>query len=218
MSTLPVLELKTKVEVDKSMKLIDINGKKINFQSDCIVHSSSQEPFHIAIVNQEELDNGQINFEIFNKSFSRRVRYESENNEHVNHYIVFKKLKDGKDNEKTIPCDIVIRLTELPMALQSSLQNQLQQSPLQSQLQQSPLQQSPLQQSPLQQSQLQSPLQQSQLQQSQLQSQLQQSQLQSPLQQSYSEIENTIENDNSIYRLIAIICFIVVIGMVIFKK
>ena len=184
MSTLPVLELKTKVEVDKSMKLIDINGKKINFQSDCIVHSSSQEPFHIAIVNQEELDNGQINFEIFNKSFSRRVRYESENNEHVNHYIVFKKLKDGKDNEKTIPCDIVIRLTELPMALQSSLQNQLQQSPLQSQLQQS---------------QLQSPL-------------------QSPLQQSYSEIENTIENDNSIYRLIAIICFIVVIGMVIFKK
>ena len=112
-----VLELKTKVEVDKSMKLIDINGKKVNFQSDCIVQSSSKEPFQIAIVNQEELDNGQVNFEIFNKSFSRRVRYESEKNEHVNHYIAFKKLKNDKDSndEKTIPCDIVIRLKELPM-------------------------------------------------------------------------------------------------------
>ena len=33
----PTLEVKTKVEVDKTMKLIDMNGKKISFRSDCFV-------------------------------------------------------------------------------------------------------------------------------------------------------------------------------------
>ena len=201
-----VLELKTKVEVDKSMKLIDINGKKINFQSDCIVQSSSKEPFQIAIVNQEELDNGQINFEMFNKSFSRRVRYESENNEHVNHYIAFKKLKNDND-EKTIPCDIVIRLKELPMT-----QTRLpipSPSPSQSQTY-SPI---PTPNPSPRHSQAYSPL---------------------PIPahtnanmndvNDVNDVDDMVEtnknenNDNSIYRMIAIICFIVVIGMVVFRK
>ena len=59
-----VLELKTTVEVEKSMKLIDINGKKINFRSECIVTPTSDEPFYIAIVNQNDLDNGDVNFEV----------------------------------------------------------------------------------------------------------------------------------------------------------
>ena len=43
------LELKTNVEVDKSMKLIDINGKKISFQSDCFVKSKNpNDTFRIA--------------------------------------------------------------------------------------------------------------------------------------------------------------------------
>jgi hypothetical protein len=199
-----VLELKTKVEVDKSMKLIDINGKKINFQSDCIVQSSSKEPFQIAIVNQEELDNGQINFEMFNKSFSRRVRYESENNEHVNHYIAFKKLKNDND-EKTIPCDIVIRLKELPMT-QTRLPIP---SPSQSQTY-SPI---PTPNPSPRHSQAYSPL---------------------PIPahtnanmndvNDVDDVDDMVEtnknenNDNSIYRMIAIICFIVVIGMVVFRK
>ena len=187
-----VLELKTKVEVDKSMKLIDINGKKINFQSDCIVQSSSKEPFQIAIVNQEELDNGQINFEIFNKSFSRRVRYESENNEHINHYIAFKKLKNDKDqdDEKTIPCDIVIRLKELPMRVHLPL-------PSPSQMY----------------SRLPSP--------SQLENDKDKDVddiVENDKNDNNDKNDKNDNNDNSIYRMIAIICFIVVIGMVVFKK
>ena len=85
-----VLELKTTIEVEKSMKLVDINGKKINFRSECIVTPTSDEPFYIAIVNQNDLDNGDINFEVCKGGFSRRVTYESEDDEHINHYIAFK--------------------------------------------------------------------------------------------------------------------------------
>jgi hypothetical protein len=195
-----VLELKTKVEVDKSMKLIDINGKKINFQSDCIVQSSSKEPFQIAIVNQEELDNGQINFEMFNKSFSRRVRYESENNEHVNHYIAFKKLKNDDNDEKTIPCDIVIRLKELPMTQTRSPMP----SPSHSQTY------SPLP-SPTH---------------THMNDDVNDINDINDVNDvnDVNDINDIVEtnkndnNDNSIYRMIAIICFIVVIGMVVFRK
>ena len=145
------LELKTNVEVDKSMKLIDINGKKISFQSDCFVKSKNpNDTFRIAIVNQNDLDNGTINFEVYNGGlFKRRVTYENEDGEHLNHYIAFKKnVSDTSEN--TLSCEVVIRLTELELN-----QSQLNQSQLnQSQLNQSQLNQSQLNQSQLDQSQL----------------------------------------------------------------
>ena len=107
-----VLELKTTVEVEKSMKLVDINGKKINFRSECIVTPTSDEPFYIAIVNQNDLDNGDINFEVCKGVFSRRVTYESEEDEHINHYIVFKKLP-STDEKKLVKPNVMVRLTEL---------------------------------------------------------------------------------------------------------
>lgn len=107
-----VLELKTTVEVEKSMKLVDINGKKINFQSECIVTPTSDEPFYIAIVNQNDLDNGDINFEVCKGGFSRRVTYESEDDEHINHYIAFKKLP-STDEKKLVKPNVIVRLTEL---------------------------------------------------------------------------------------------------------
>ena len=107
-----VLELKTTVEVEKSMKLIDINGKKINFRSECIVTPTSDEPFYIAIVNQNDLDNGDVNFEVCKGVFSRRVTYESEDDEHINHYIVFKKLPTT-DEKKLVKPNVIVRLTEL---------------------------------------------------------------------------------------------------------
>lgn len=107
-----VLELKTTVEVEKSMKLIDINGKKINFRSECIVTPTSDEPFYIAIVNQNDLDNGDINFEVCKGVFSRRVTYESEDDEHINHYIAFKKLPTT-DEKKLVKPNVIVRLTEL---------------------------------------------------------------------------------------------------------
>jgi hypothetical protein len=105
-----ILELKTTVEIENNMKLIDINGKKISFKSDCIVLQKDNKKFKIAIVNQNDLDNGNINFEIFNNEFKRRVIYESLDGQHLNHYIVLKKI-DNDTND--IKCDIIIRLSEL---------------------------------------------------------------------------------------------------------
>ena len=107
-----VLELKTTIEVEKSMKLVDINGKKIHFRSECIVTPTSDEPFYIAIVNQNDLDNGDVNFEVCKGVFSRRVTYESEDDEHINHYIVFKKLP-STDEKKLVKPNVIVRLTEL---------------------------------------------------------------------------------------------------------
>ena len=107
-----VLELKTTIEVEKSMKLVDINGKKINFRSECIVTPTSDEPFYIAIVNQNDLDNGDVNFEVCKGVFSRRVTYESEDDEHINHYIAFKKLP-STDEKKLVKPNVIVRLTEL---------------------------------------------------------------------------------------------------------
>lgn len=111
-----VLELKTTIQIDKTIKLIDINGKKINFMSDCIVmpkQPKTAPTFLISIVQQDELDAGSIPFEKFDGTFSRRVMYESPEGEHKNHYIVVKKVPEDKSNEP-IECDVVIRLTELP--------------------------------------------------------------------------------------------------------
>ena len=109
------LELKTIIEVDKSMKLVDINGKKLSFQSDCFVKPKNpHDTFRIAIVNQNDLDNGTINFEVYNGEglFKRRVTYENEDGEHLNHYIAFKKNATDT-SENTISCEVVVRLTEL---------------------------------------------------------------------------------------------------------
>ena len=110
-----VLELKTTIQVDKTMKLLDINGKKINFTSDCIVVPKKQKnaSFHICVVQQDDLDSGSIPFEVFQENFSRRVTYESPEEEHKNHYIAVKKLSTDTSTEP-IECDVIIRLTELP--------------------------------------------------------------------------------------------------------
>ena len=54
-----VLELKTKVEVDKSMKLIDINGKKINFvKVDCDKDSELADKYEVSGYPTIKLDTG----------------------------------------------------------------------------------------------------------------------------------------------------------------
>ena len=114
----PTLELKTKVEIDKSMKLIDINGKKVSFQSDCFIKPNNpNDTFYVAIVNQNDLDQGTINFDIFDQAkegitYKRRITYESQDGEHLNHYIALKKLPKNM-TEQPIQAELIIRLTEL---------------------------------------------------------------------------------------------------------
>jgi acetyl/propionyl-CoA carboxylase alpha subunit len=111
--TSPTLEVKTKVEVDKTMKLIDMNGKKISFRSECIVKPNNpNDKFYIAIVNQNDLDSGNINFEVLDREYKRRITYESEDGQHLNHYIVMKKMPNNS-TEAPILCDVIVRLTEL---------------------------------------------------------------------------------------------------------
>ena len=129
----PTLELKTKVEIDKSIKLIDINGKKISFQSDCFIKPNNpNDTFYVAIVNQNDLDQGAINFDIFDQAkegitYKRRITYESQDGEHLNHYIALKKLPKNM-TEQPIQAEVIVRLTELqsqPQMQQPQMQQQL---------------------------------------------------------------------------------------------
>jgi len=137
-SSQPTLELKTKVEIDKSMKLIDINGKKISFQSDCFIKPNNpNDTFYVAIVNQNDLDQGAINFDIFDQAkegitYKRRITYESQDGEHLNHYIALKKLPKNM-TEQTIQAEVIVRLTELQSQPQMQ-QPQMQQPQMQQQL------------------------------------------------------------------------------------
>ena len=119
----PTLEVKTKVEVDKTMKLIDMNGKKISFRSDCFVKPNNpNDKFYIAIVNQNDLDSGNIKFEVLDKEYKRRITYESQDGEHLNHYVAMKKMPNST-TEAPILCDVVVRLTEIePEPLYSKIE------------------------------------------------------------------------------------------------
>ena len=203
-----VLELKTTVEVEKSMKLIDINGKKINFRSECIVTPTSDEPFYIAIVNQNELDNGDVNFEVCNGVFSRRVTYESEDDEHINHYIAFKKLP-STDEKKLIKPNVIVRLTELdkPNKTPVFLPNE----PIMSMLN-SPRESSPV---PISATPLSSPS----LSPSLSPNQIDPEDVEMLKEKLYElSVSNEYNNQSTLYRNIAIGCFIVVVLFVILKK
>ena len=204
-----VLELKTTVEVEKSMKLIDINGKKINFRSECIVTPTSDEPFYIAIVNQNDLDNGDINFEVCKGVFSRRVTYESEDDEHINHYIAFKKLP-STDEKKLVKPNVIVRLTELdkPKKTPVFLPNE----PIMSVLNSPRESSSPV---PISATPLSSPS---------LSSSLSPNQINSEDVEMLKEklyelsVSNEYNNQSTLYRNIAIGCFIIVVLFVILKK
>jgi hypothetical protein len=204
-----VLELKTTVEVEKSMKLIDINGKKINFRSECIVTPTSDEPFYIAIVNQNDLDNGDVNFEVCKGVFSRRVTYESEDDEHINHYIAFKKLP-STDEKKLIKPNVIVRLTELdkpkktPIFLPNEPIMSVLKSPMESY---SPV---PMSATPLSSSSLSPSLSPNQINSEDVEM----------LKEKLYElsVSNEYNNQSTLYRNIAIGCFIIVVLFVILKK
>jgi hypothetical protein len=204
-----VLELKTTIEVEKSMKLVDINGKKINFRSECIVTPTSDEPFYIAIVNQNDLDNGDVNFEVCKGVFSRRVTYESEDDEHINHYIAFKKLP-STDEKKLVKPNVIVRLTELdkPKKTPIFLPNEPIMSVLKSPMELS----SPVPMSA-------TPLSSPSLSPSLSLNQINPEDVEMLKEKLYElSVSNEYNNQSTLYRNIAIGCFIVVVLFVILKK
>ena len=117
---LTVFELKKIVEVNKTMNLLDLNGSRINFQSEFIITAKdSSKNYSATVVNQEELDQGTFNFEnSIDGKFARKVIFQD--NKHQNHFVAIKKLSNDKSTDPII-CDIIVRLQELPSIEQSLL-------------------------------------------------------------------------------------------------
>ena len=103
-------EVNKEIEITPMMQLVDLNGTKVNFQSEFTVSSDSNK-IGIAIVSQEQLDNGEIRFEPMEEggTYSRRITYQK--NAHQNHFIALKKL--DKD-ETPVAARVIVRLKELP--------------------------------------------------------------------------------------------------------
>ena len=100
-----LFEVNKDMELTSMMQLVDLNGTMVNFQSDFTI--TTPDDVLVAIVNQQQLDNGELQFDKAGKSYSRRVTYQE--NEHQNHYIAIKSLPS-----QTAKCHVTIRLRELP--------------------------------------------------------------------------------------------------------
>lgn len=115
-----IYEVNKELSVSKIMQLIDINGTKKNFQSQFILETKDpSKKISICVVNQDELDNGKINFEETERGkYSRRVTFQ--NDKHVNHYIAVKKHPEDKD-DANVDCLLVIHMKELPPPVQEKI-------------------------------------------------------------------------------------------------
>ncbi len=113
-----VYEVSKELSVSNIMQLIDLNGTKVNFQSEFIFQTvDPSKKISICVVNQDDLDNGNINFEETERGkYSRRITYQ--NDRHINHYIAVKKHPDDND-DKNVDCLLVIHMKELPKPLPS---------------------------------------------------------------------------------------------------
>ena len=149
-----------------------------------------------------------MNFEVCNGVFSRRVTYESEDDEHINHYIAFKKLP-STDEKKLIKPNVIVRLTELdkPKKTPVFLPNE----PIMSMLN-SPRESIPV---PISATPLSSPS----LSPSLSPNQIDPEDVEMLKEKLYElSVSNEYNNQSTLYRNIAIGCFIVVILFVILKK
>jgi hypothetical protein len=109
-----IYEVKKDISVDSVMQLIDLNGTSPNFQSDFVI--SMKDPSQnilVCVVNQDELDNGDIKFEKSEGGkYARRVTFCE--NKHLNHFIACKKNPSDK-SENNIECNVVVHLKRLPL-------------------------------------------------------------------------------------------------------
>ena len=99
-----IFEVNKDMELTNIMQLVDLNGTMVNFQSDFTITSPGE--ISVAIVNQHQLDNGEIHFEKVSGSYSRRITYQE--NVHQNHFL-------GLKSNPPTTCHITIRLKELPL-------------------------------------------------------------------------------------------------------
>ena len=120
MSTPNIFEVRKTINVDKTVNLLDLNGQKINFQSEFFLSTKDPSTKVLAsVVNQTELDEGKFNFEeTENGKIAMKVIYQE--NVHQNHYLAIKKHPDDSTTQPIV-CDVVIKLQEIPPVEQSTL-------------------------------------------------------------------------------------------------
>ena len=103
-----IYEVKKEIEATGTMQLVDLNGSKVNFQTDVVVSTDPSKVLLLAIVNQDELDNGEFNFEpTENGKYARRITHNQ--NIKINHFLCVK-----TNGEESIKCDIIIHMKEVP--------------------------------------------------------------------------------------------------------
>lgn len=103
-------EVRKTIVCTNHMQLIDLNGTRKNFQSDFIVQTTKpNQTFKACVITQDQLDNGDIQFETCTGKFARRVTYQQ--NKHLNHYIA---IRNSPEDDSEPECSVVARLTELP--------------------------------------------------------------------------------------------------------
>lgn len=99
------IEIKKDVKLNNVMQLIDLNDNQKTFRAEFIVQSDLK-PFKACIVNQDQLDNGQIIFEdCMDGKFARRIVYQDSTP--LNHYIALKA-------DQEIDCKVQIHISPIP--------------------------------------------------------------------------------------------------------
>lgn len=103
--------LKT-IQVMKTMQILDLNGSKTDFVSD--VSLAAAQPILVAVVSQDQLDQGALNFVATSADgrFQQRVTSRSDGKKYQNYFLALK--KDPADPTDTpVSCDVAINLRPL---------------------------------------------------------------------------------------------------------
>ena len=118
-----VYEVKKTVTLTKHMQLIDLNGLRVNFQSDCTPTTKPDQRFQACIVTQDQLDEGKVNFEDSEHGkYARRVIYQK--NTPLNHFAAIRLPKDAEVTTE-IECSVVVRLKDIPTVVMEEVEEQM---------------------------------------------------------------------------------------------
>ena len=99
----------------KKISLLDLNGTKSNFETKFHITGQPGARYVVAIVSQDDLDNGNFNFEMSEPdgSFSRKIIRQDP--EHQNYFIAIKRHPDADGGpEGVIKLHVIKQLRELP--------------------------------------------------------------------------------------------------------
>jgi len=83
----------TKLVLSNKRQLIDINEDATLFDIDVTVTADSKYEFQAAVVNQTQLDAGDINYQVFSGNMGVKVK--NDKNVYQNHFLVLKSEKPG---------------------------------------------------------------------------------------------------------------------------